>query len=173
MSSYGLEYRVGRSTGVCAATDQTLEPGAACVATLCERPEDDGFDRRDYAPQAWEAAPRPINLFSFWRTTVPQPHAKQATFVDDDVLWDLFERLAEDTRRQRMAYRFILALILLRKKRLRYVGRIGQGETERWLMVPKGADANLPPLEVVNPHLRDEDIRELTDQLREVLQGEF
>ncbi|MCH8164165.1 MAG: hypothetical protein IH889_01005 [Planctomycetes bacterium] len=143
------------------------------MATLCERTEDDGFDRRDYSLQAWDAQARPEGLFSYWKAAVPLPDAGRRVFVDDDVLWDLFERLADDPRRRRIAYRFIIALILMRKKRLRYIGRTGQGENERWLMLPKGAEPNQQPIEVVNPRLGDEDVRELSEQLREVLRGEL
>ena len=93
--------------------------------------------------------------------------------VDDDVLLDLFDRLGDDVRPQRVAFRFILALILMRKRRLRYVGRVVDGDDERWQMLPRGADGNSSPIEVLNPHLNEEDIRELSDQLTEVLQGEF
>jgi hypothetical protein len=173
MSRFGTEYRVARPTGVCAATGQRLERGTPCMATLCEHPEDDGFERRDYSLEAWEAQGPPGDVFSYWKTTVPDPDARRSILVDDAVLWDLFESLADDTRRRRQAYRFILALILMRKKMLRYVGRTGQGEDERWLMRPKGAAPEQPPLEVIDPHLTDDDVRELTEQLSEVLQSEL
>ena len=37
----------------------------------------------------------------------------------------------------------------------------------------RGSDPEDPPLEMINPHLNDEDVRELTAQLSEILQGEF
>ncbi len=172
MSRFGVEYRVARSTGVCAATGQALEPGRPCVATLCEIPDDDGFERRDYCLEAWESGLAEGD-FSDWRTTVPDPNRKQRVLVDDTVLLDLFESLAGDDRRKRVAYRFILCLILMRKKLLRYVGRTGQAEDERWMMQPRGVPAESKPIEVVNPRLTDEDVRELTDQLGEVLRGEL
>ena len=172
MSRFGAEYRVARPTGVCAATGQALEPGRPCVATLCEIPDDDGFERRDYCVEAWESS-RPDGVFSYWKTTVPDPNRTQRILVDDTVLLDLFESLAGDDRRTRVAYRFILCLILLRKKILRYVGRTGQAEDERWMMLPRGVPAGSKPVEVVNPRLTDDDVRELTDQLGEVLRGEL
>ena len=173
MTRHPADYRVARPTGVCAATGRVLEPGSPCVASLCERAGDEGFDRLDYAPEAWEAGARPERLFSFWRTTVPDPGEARRAFVDDDVLMDLFEQLAGDERRARVAYRFVLALILMRKRRLKYRGRRGRGKDERWLLVPKGAEPDAEPIEVVNPKLDDEDIRQLTDQLSEVLRGDL
>ncbi len=162
---------MARPTGVCAATGERLEPGSLCVAVLCERAEDGSFDRRDYSLKAWEAGHRPERLFSYWKTAVPDPQDRRKILVDDEVLLDLFDNLADDRRRQRVAYRFIIALILLRKRLLRYKGRTGRGENEKWLMLPKGAEGDREPIEVINPHLEDSDIRELSDQLSEILQG--
>lgn len=173
MSRFGSQYKVARSTGVCAATGKPMEPGTPCIATLCEREEDDGFDRKDFLPEAWEGGHRPEGLFSYWKTIVPQTDARPNLLVDDTLLMDLFERLSEETRPQRIAFRFVLALILMRKRRLKFVGREGRDEDERWLMRPKGANPEMPPIPVVNPHLTDEDIRELTAQLSEILQGEL
>ncbi len=170
MSRFGSDYRIGRCGGVCTASGRRLEPGSPCVAALVERAEDEGFDRLDFSVEAWEGGTRPERLLGFWRTTVPDPHGPARAFVDDSVLLELFEALAGDDRRRRVAYRFILALVLMRKKLLRYAGRRGQGEDERWLMVPRGSQE---PVEVVNPRLSDDDVRELTEQLGEVLRADF
>jgi hypothetical protein len=172
MSRYGTQYHVARPTGVCAATGAALVPGSACMATLCEREEDDGLERHDFAMDAWAGGARPPRLFSYWKTTVPAPEEKRRILVDDDVLADLFERLADDERPQRVAFRFVLALILLRKRRLKFVGRSGEGPSERWLMVRRPGGPEDPPMEVRNPHLSDDDVRELTAQLSEILAGD-
>ena len=116
---------------------------------------------------------RPGSSFSFWRTSVPAADEKRNILVDDQVLMDLFERLADDERPQRIAFRFVLGLILMRKRRLTYVGRNGTGEGEQWLLRPRPAEPDQPPYEVRNPQLADEDVRELTEQLSEILQSEL
>jgi len=184
MSRFGSQYQVARPTGVCAATGQTLEPGSTCIATLCEPPEGGGLERRDFSLAAWASDARPEGLFSFWRTTVAEPGERRRLLVDDDVLMDLFERLAGDDRPQRTAFRFVLALILMRKRLLRFVGRktasgsggdddAGRRAAEHWLLRPRGALPEDPPIEVANPRLGDEDVRELTAQLSEILRGSF
>ena len=84
-------------------------------------------------------------------------------------------RLADDERPQRIAFRFVLALILMRKRLLRFVGRTdSDGDARgRWKLRPRGADPESLPLEVEDPGLTDEDVRELTAQLGEVLMGEL
>jgi len=184
MSSYGVSYHVARSTGVCAASGSRLEPGAECIAALAERPDDDALDRFDYSLAAWESGARPERLFSFWKTRVPEAGARQKLVINDDVLESIFERLAEDDRPQRVAFRFVLALILMRKRRLKYLDRRVEDGVESWLLAPRGSaiagvrggragDDQPAPIEVVNPRLKDEDVRELTEQLSEILQSDL
>ena len=70
MSRYGSDYQVARPTGVCSATGEPLEPGSTCIATLCERAEDDSFDRKDFSLEAWSGGARPDGLFSYWKLVV-------------------------------------------------------------------------------------------------------
>jgi hypothetical protein len=172
MSSYGVSYQVARPTGVCAATGAALRPGDWCIASLCEREGGAGFERKDYSLAAWEGGDRPVGLFSHWRTRVPESTDSRRLLVDDEVLVNLFERLAADARPQRTAFRFVLTLILMRKRLLKYVGRDNEGGQERWLMQRRGT-AEQQPEPVVNPHLADDDIRTLTDQLSEILHAEI
>ena len=173
MSRFGTDYHVGRATGRCEATGEALEAGSTCMATLCERAGDEGFDRRDFSLSAWDGGARPEGLFSFWKTVVPHPDARPSPLVDDSVLMDLFERMAADERPGRIAFRFVLALILMRKKMLKFTGRQGQGADEYWLLQPRGSDPGLPPMAVKNPNLSDDDVRELIEQLSEILQSEL
>ena len=178
MSRFGTDIRVQGPTGRCAATGQPLEPGSICIATLIEREDDTGFDRLDYSLAAWESGERPERLYSYWKTIVPEPAAKKKLLVDDAVLMDLFERLADDERPQRQAFRFVIGLILMRKRLLKFVGRAERRDSaspEKWLLKPRGSggDPDSPPIELLNPQLSDDDVRELIEQLSEVLQGEL
>lgn len=181
-------YDIERPTGQCAYTGQTLEPGETYVATLVEvDPDPDnpkanpsGLKRLDVALKVWEAGQRPMRVFSFWKSVVPQPNQKKKVFVDDQVLMNLCKRLADADQPQRLAFRFVLALILMRKKQLRYDGsRVDvvpatgdQPETKRelWKMTPKGEEE---ALEIFNPQLDDAQILQVTEQLGEILEGEL
>jgi len=175
MTRFGTDYQIARSTGHCWATGQPMVPGSPCIAAIVERSGEEGFDRLDISMAAWESGSRPEGLFSFWKTVVPSPDSKPKLLVDDAVLMDVFERMAADDRPQRQAFRFVLALILMRKKLLKFVGRKRDGEGECWLLVPRGpaGEAERSPIEVINPQISDDDVRTLTDQLGEILQGEL
>lgn len=111
-------YSIERTTGICAFTERVLEPHEHYIATLVE--DGDELVRVDISPEAWEEGKRPEHLFSYWKAVVPEPNEKKKTFVDDEVLLNLLERLADAEQPQRIAFRFVLTLILMRKKLLRY-----------------------------------------------------
>ncbi len=181
-------YDVERPTGACAFTGRTLEPDEAYIATLVE--DGDDLRRVDISLEAWQRGQRPEPLFSYWRATVPKPDDKKKLFVDDEVLMNLLRRLADATQAQRVAFRFVLALILMRKKLVRYdrterrlinnpAGE--QVEQDWWRLTPKLDLAKGPmgkwneqeTIEVLDPHLDEQQIRSVTEQLSEILQTEL
>jgi hypothetical protein len=170
-------FTVGRFTATCASSGRVLAAGEPIVATLCDAPSDEasvqGFVRRDFALEAWSAGARPGGMVCFWKTVAPAPDEKRRILVDDDTLLELFDRLEGDDRPQRIAYRWLLCLVLLRKRLLRHVRVDRDGDAERWLVQRRGVDETTPPIVVLNPHLRDEDLQELAEHLGEVMQSEL
>jgi len=176
----GPLYEIGRPVGECAATGREIAPGATFVATLCESDEEreDGstrtfFHRLDFSIDAWESGSRPERLVFYWRTAMPQPNERRDPFVDDEILMNLFERLEGDDDPQRLAYRFVLGLILMRKKRLRSVRTEVKENRSIWFMRRKGDPPEAPPIEMIDPKLADERVREVADQLGEVFCENF
>jgi len=171
MSRFGNSQGVSKPTGVCASTGASLQANLPAMAALCDREEDEGFDRLDYSIDAWEGGTRPDRLFSHWRYIVPEAGKKPDILIDDAVLVDLFERLASDERPQRIAFRYILALVLIRKRKLQLVGREESEDGEIWSLRFKGTDAE--PVQVKNPGIAEEEIQDLSEQLGEILQGDL
>ncbi len=188
-------YDIQRPTGKCAFSGRTLEPGEPYIATLIELDEAEaaaltknaptapstsetksiGFRRLDVSAEAWQQGQRPERVFSFWRSVVQPPNAKRKVFVDDQVLLDLLRRLGEDDRPGRQAFRFVLALVLMRKKLLRFDGQEtrngADGKSEEWwTLTPKGQDE---PLTVLNAQLDEQQIQSVTEQLGEILEAEI
>ena len=194
MSRPGSTYELGRSSGTCAATGETLPPGTPCVTALCEAPDPAVADagtpfglflrRLDIGVPAWDAGFRPAGLFCFWRTVVQEPGKSKRVLIDDEALLDLFTRLEGDERPARVAFRFVLMLLLIRKRLLKVLEQrtepAADGGTgrEHWLVLPRaagGADAanEGTPVRVENPRLKDSDVAEIAEQLGEVLQGNW
>ncbi|MEM8737381.1 MAG: hypothetical protein AAGG38_02740 [Planctomycetota bacterium] len=188
-------YDVQKTSGVCLATGQPLVPGEACYSALLDVPmaerdagDELGMKRVDVSADAWEKGFRPPHLFSFWKTLVPEPHAKKRVFVDDALLLNLLRRLEDASEPQRLAFRFVVALILMRKKLLRYDGTErtddpdGDGPVEEhWRFTPKldvskghlGKWNEDEALRVLDPRLDESQIEQVTSQLGEVLAAEL
>lgn len=202
----GSTYEIPRTSGVCASTGRTLQPGEPYYAALLDLPLEArgeqpaaadtknaaaalGFERVDVSAEAWEAGYRPQHLFSFWKSHVPQGNQKRKMFVDDAVLMNLVKRLADTTEPQRLAFRYVVALILMRKKLLRYDGATRRAAVvdnreaiqSYWLLTPKvdvskghfGKWDEEGTLEVLDPHLEESQIEQVTSQLGEILEAEL
>jgi len=165
-------YDLGRSSGLCAATGRALAPGDAVVAALVEREADDGLDRLDYSLGAWDEGARPERLFCFWRRHVADPNVKPKPFIDDEELLALFDQLAEAEQDRQLAFRFILALILIRKRLLKHVGSSDADARPVMLVRRKGADAEAPPIEVEDPGMTAEAVEAATEQLSLAMRGD-
>ena len=98
---------------------------------------------------------------------MPDPDQKKSVFIDDDMIMTFFERLADEEDSEKINFRFVLCLILMRKRRLKYVSSEMQDNREIWLLNVAGEKRTT---QVVNPNLREEQIEELTDNLGQILQ---
>ncbi|MEE9405015.1 MAG: hypothetical protein V3V20_08980 [Algisphaera sp.] len=196
MATYNpSNYDVQKASGVCVSTGVTLEPGEDCYSALVDIPAQErdakdtvGMRRVDVSVAAWGEGFRPTHLFSFWKTAVPEPNAKKKMFVDDAVLLNLLRRLEDTEEPKRQGFRFVVALILMRKKLVRYDGTETQDDPEGdgpvqqwWLFTPKldvskghfGKWNEDEALRVLDPQLDESQIQEVTEQLGEVLEAEL
>ncbi len=129
------------------------------------------FSVDGWSDAKWKKALPSISVIAFWKSVVASPDEKRRTFVDDQTLLDLFERLGGDERPHRVRFRFVLMLLLVRKRLLRVQGTSSEGGIESWSVLPKGAAEGELPVSVVNPRLDDAAMMEVTNQLSEVLDG--
>ena len=201
-------YHIDRPSGQCVFTGRQLQPGEPYVAALVEiDPQDTdkdpkrplsvppqpvtaaavlGFRRLDISIEAWNQGQRPERMFSFWRSTVPQPNQKRKLFVDDQVLLDIFRRLTDALEPERQAFRFVLGLILTQKRMLKFDGivrrQVGEVQQEWWRVIPRAAPGTGVPgsggyeadsIEVLNPQIDDEKVKQVTAQLSEILEAEL
>jgi hypothetical protein len=156
-------YEVGRPHGKCAVCGQIIEPGEKFMA--CLRETSVGFERADCMVDCWETFDRQ-QIVAFWKTTMPRPEAKKKIFVDDQVLCELFERLADVVEPSKLNFRFVLGLILMRKRMLVYESTLREGEREIWSMRFRGRDDRL---DLLNPQLTEEQVTDVSRQLGEIL----
>jgi hypothetical protein len=101
---------------------------------------------------------------------VPEPTEKKKLLVDDEVLLEFFERLGEASERVKINFRFVLALILMRKRILKYQQTQLRDGQEIWIM---GQVREQTKHEVLNPRLDDAQIEEVSEQLSAILRSEL
>lgn len=150
-------------------TGKTVAPGEKLMAAL--RETSIGFERVDISMEAWADFDR-ANVLAFWQTRVPIPEEKpKKLFVDDAVLCELFERLADTTEPAKQNFRFVLGLILMRKRMLVYeTTRLEEENREIWVVRFKGKEAKL---DLYNPRLDEQQVMEVSQQLSEILNEEI
>jgi hypothetical protein len=100
----------------CAANDRPLSPGERFYGVLSD--EDGKFVRRDYAVDAW-AGP-PAGCVAFWAGRIPASDKPRKPTINDGLLLDCFDHLATSTDPARVNFRYVVALLLMRRKRLAF-----------------------------------------------------
>lgn len=166
-------YEFGRLTRQCAATGRALAPGEPYVAALFESHESEALERRDYSAEAWDSPSRPARVFAHWRATVPAPNARPRQLIDDDALISLFEQLEAEHDAKRLAFRFALALILIRKRVLIDAGRREDRAGGSVMLVRARADGpEGRVMEVADPGMNPATIAEVTDQVSSLIRAE-
>jgi hypothetical protein len=164
MSRDATSIPVGKPTFRCAATGAALPAGTACMTAVRET-EQGGFERLEYGMEAWNDGARPDGLLCWWKTIMPEADARKRLVLDDEAIEEVFDRLVDDARPNRVAVRWLLAMILLRKKRLRHLRVEDRQGVEHWLFSRRGDEEGAPATEVVRPQLDDEAIAALSDEL--------
>jgi hypothetical protein len=158
------EWEMPRQGEACAACRCRFVPGDAIQAFLFESP--DGYERRDYCDKC-RPPDEPIAIGS-WRTRRPQPVAKKRQTLDREAIQHLFEQLEDAETPEKRQLRFVLALLLWRKKVLKFEHSATEDGREVWHFVVRPSGVAHA---VVRPDLDEEQLEGLGDQLEMLLTG--
>jgi hypothetical protein len=143
-------------------TGRDLQPGERYYTALLE--EGDRFVRQDFSSQAWQGPP--AGAFSFWSGRVPRPDETVKPRFDDDALEECFQRLEGQDEPGRVNFRYVVALLLIRRKRFRFEQTLDAngGEKLELSNIKTGAKHL-----VLNPQLTDEQMAEVQNEVFRVL----
>lgn len=161
------EWEINKPLGQCCGSGEKIEYGEEYFAALVQT--DEGLQRRDFCADYWQSE-KP-SVFCYWKTKLPDPGHKKQLFVDDEMLMAFFERLERESEQEKINFRFVLTLILMRKRRLKYDSTKTEDGREIWRLRVVGGDKQF--VEVVNPHLDEEQIEQLTAQMGQILQTDL
>jgi hypothetical protein len=172
MAVLGSSYSVSRASGVCAATQRPFTPDEVFVAALIETPGS-GLSRLDYSVDAWNAGarpPSPAAVVGFWKSHFhPNPQAKK-NLLDDAELLELFDNLTGTSDAKQIRFRYMLALLLIRRRVIRVVATKRTKEGTVMSIYRRGETADKgPPSEVIDPGLDDISIADAMEQLAQLM----
>ncbi len=162
----GQQWEVEAATGRCTATGREFQEGEQFYTVLFEK--DESFTRADYSVEAWQGPPE--DAYCHFRTRVAVKEPKKRLLVDNELLVDFFLRLAEEKELLRIQFRFVLALILMRKRLLRYEDSAVEDGSEIWAMT---LSRDQSPQRVVNPQLTDDQIEAVSRELSAILHSDM
>lgn len=160
------EWNISKPSGICCGNGNEIQPGQEYYGALVEGEE--GLERKDFSAEYWESS-KP-EVYCYWKSIMADPEEKKKIFIDDDMLVAFFERLENETEQEKVDFRFVLTLVLMRKRILKYLSsRIEDGK-EIWKLrhVPRKEE-----VEVVNPELDESRIESLESQISQIMQGEL
>jgi hypothetical protein len=187
------DYEIGRPGNRCAVSGRDLEVGEAFVGALLDVPETDDLARVDICPEAWIASRGPEThvvevhetqdgedvkvrrrVFAYWHGVIPESNKKTDPLIGADSLMGIFDSLEGSDEARRIAFRYVLTLLLVRKRLLVLEGqRPADGDEPAVLLVRRKADGpDGEVVEVVDPGLDESSIVEVTEQLQSVLNTE-
>ncbi len=177
MSSSASPYEISRTQELCFATGRELAVGEEHIAALLEIAGETTLNKVLYSLDAWDEVeiPQEAALFGFWKRRVPEPgESTKRPLVSDDEIFDLFEQLGEATQEKQIGFRYLLALMLMRKKKV---------DLERAMPADDDGPARLvvrqrikggggPIFEVIDPQMDDEAIGGAIEELGQVMNFE-
>jgi hypothetical protein len=156
------DYQIQPSTRQCCVTGRTLTPGEPCYSVLLQQGSQ--LVRQDYSREAWQGPPP--GTIGFWQGRVPAGEQDRRPPIDDDLLLECFGRLEGQEEPARVSFRYVVALLLMRRKRLKFedVVHVNGREVLRLRCVRTRALH-----EVVNPELSDEEVQAVQEEVFKVL----
>ena len=160
-------YDVAPSLGKCFISGRVIEPDEKFITAL--RETTDGFERVDVASEHWNEFDR-AGVLAFWQTAMRRPEQKKKQFVDDQVLCELFDRLGTATEANKISFRFVLGLILMRKRLLIYESSRREGDHGIWSVRLKGRTQST---DLFDPKLDEQQMMDVTKHLGQILNEEL
>lgn len=147
---------------LCAVTGRELQPGERVYGVLTD--EGGRLVRRDYAAEVWSGPP--AGAVAYWTGRVPASDTPRKAVFNDGLLFDCFDHLANATESEKQNFRYVVALLLMRRKRLKFedTRRTAEGD----VLILRDARSG-KRVEVTDPRLGDQQIAATQDEVFRVL----
>lgn len=156
------DYQIQNNTRRCTISGRELQPGEKYFSVLFD--EQGTFVRRDYSAECWSGPPE--GAYSFWSGKLPQEQGARRAPIDDEMLFECLRRMDGETEPAKIKFRYVLALLLMRRKKLKLVEAHREGDHDvLTLQSPQRGER----VTVIDPQLSDEEMNAVQDEVFEVL----
>lgn len=153
-----MDFNIRPISRTCAATGNPLVAGTECWSVLKE--VDGKLVRYDYSAEAWNGPAD--GVIGHWKSVVPAGMDSGQQKIDADSLFEYFVQLSESPNVVEQDYQYVLALLLLRKRRLILEDTVEIDDQPAMRLIGSGGEG---PFEIVERELTDNQIVELQNQL--------
>jgi hypothetical protein len=160
-----MDYQLKPLGKICAQTGRKLLPGDVCYSAVV--PKGSEWERVDFSRDAWNGPP--AGAIGYWKCTVPQAVEAKRRMLDPDALLRHFEQLCEDASPARDKFRYVLALLLVQRRRLRISGTRSDGAASFLELSGMQGEG---PFEVRDQQLETDEIEALERELNQRLTAE-
>jgi hypothetical protein len=157
------EFEIQGPTRRCVATGRELSPGDRFYGVLAD--EDGKFVRKDFAADAWQGPP--AGCVAFWAGRIPATDKPRKPTFNDGLLLDCFDHLAGSPDPNRRNFRYVVALLLMRRKRLKFEDARRSADGTHVLVVRDARSGARH--EVPDPRLSEAEIASVQDEVFRVL----
>jgi hypothetical protein len=161
------EWQIRPRAHTCAWTQIPFTAGET-IYTLLFR-DDTGFRREDVSETAWLAGREKVEPFSFWKSTYETPEPAPPDPLPKESVEERLRQLCREERPEEKNARYILALMLERKKILKQVDVRDSGE-ERILIYEHGRTGEV--FLIVDPQLRMDQVDAVQNEVYTSLLGQ-
>lgn len=113
------EWEIKARSRQCARTQKAFDDGAT-IYTLLFR-DRTGFKREDISETAWQQIKERVEPFSFWKSKFQAPPPASPEPLPKESVEELLRRLISEDQPEQLNVRYVLAILLERKRILRQV----------------------------------------------------
>lgn len=142
---------------MCATSGEALAPGSTCWSVLVE--VEGKVNRLDISEEHWDGPPE--GSLGHWKCDVPDV-ADGPKKLDTESLWEYFLQLSEAPNLIEQDYQYVLALLLLRKRRLILEETIEIDDRPTMRLIGTGGEG---PFDIAERELSDTKVQEIQSQL--------
>jgi hypothetical protein len=161
------DWKISRRNNKCSQSDVKFADGETFYTCIFDDPESEGFLRKDFSEAAWKELGDTLDPFSFWRSTCKYPPVEEeSTAMGNESAEAMLRRMVEEDDAATENARYILALMLERKKNLHPVG-VKETESSRLLLYEHRATGDV--IIIRDPQLKLAEVEQVQEEVSRLL----